>query len=584
MKRLEMKLLMVGGVCLFAGNVVAEQGDDGVVRGERRPASIPMKHRDRGSKGDGKPVENSIRTFDGTGNNLKNLDWGAAETAFLRLVPSAYADGISEPNDVLKPSARAVSNAVSAQSEEIPNKRGATDFLWQWGQFLDHDITETPTADPSEAYDIVVSKGDVFFDPNSTGTETIALNRSFYEAGSSPREQVNAITAFIDASQVYGSDAERAEALRAMDGTGRLKVTASDDGDLLPFNVDGLSNAPSSASDYFVAGDVRANEQVGLTAMHTLFVREHNYWAGKFAQRNKKASGDEIYQAARRIVGAEMQIVTYQEFLPIVLGSKGIKKYKGYDDSVNPGISNAFSTAAYRFGHTLLSPELKRLDENGDEAAAGNLALSAAFFVPSEITDNGIESLLRGMASQRCQELDGKVVDALRNFLFGVPGAGGFDLASLNLQRGRDHGLPNYNAVRATLGLKVAKRFGDISKVRDVAAKLEEVYGSVDQVDLWIGGLCEEHARGAMVGETFHRIIVDQFTRLRDGDRFWYERVLDGPMKRVLEKQTLADIIRRNTEIDGEISQNVFLLQAEPRRGGGGPDGRPPHGGRGGRR
>ena len=87
------------------------------------------------------------------------------------------------------------------------------------------------------------------------------------------------ITAFIDASNVYGSGEERAYALRTLDGTGKLKTTISEVGDLLPYNTPGLANAPAATPNFFLAGHVRANEQIALTAMHTLFVREHNHWA-----------------------------------------------------------------------------------------------------------------------------------------------------------------------------------------------------------------------------------------------------------------------------------------------------------------
>ena len=157
------------------------------------------------------------------------------------------------------------------------NWKRATDFLWQWGQFLDHDIdlTESNTSEP---FFITVPSGDPWFDPLDTGTLQMPFFRSMSDIftgtdPSNPRQQLNGITAFIDASNVYGSDPQRAAALRTNDGTGRLKVS---DGDFLPYNIDGLPNAPGNGPEFFLAGDVRANEQVALTAMHTLFVREHN--------------------------------------------------------------------------------------------------------------------------------------------------------------------------------------------------------------------------------------------------------------------------------------------------------------------
>lgn len=513
------------------------------------------------------PLE--FRAINGAENNLTVPSLGTPGEVFLRLGRASYEDGISEPAGSSRPSARVVSNEVSAQDGSVLNRRGASDFIWQWGQFLDHDIDETPSADPEEAFDVVVPAGDPWFDPQGTGAMTIGLNRSAWEEIGGVRQQFNAITAFIDGSNVYGSDDERAFALRTLDGTGRLAVTSSAHGDLLPFNQAGVDNIPPGPN-FFLAGDVRANEQVGLTAMHTLFMREHNQWADLYRGSNPTAGDDEIYQFARMMVGAELQAITYREFLPMLLGPAALPRYRGYRVDVNPGISNEFATAAYRLGHSLLSSQVLRLDARGREAPEGHLSLAAAFFNPSHISDNGIDSVLRGLAGQRCQELDNTLVDDVRNFLFGAPGSGGMDLASLNIQRGRDHGLPSYNEMRRALGLRPARSFRDITPDRDLQRKLQSAYGNADQVDLWVGGLCEEHVRGSMVGETFLRILADQFTRLRDGDRFFYESYLPGNLVRVVERQTLATIIRRNTEIGRELQDNVFEAPRTP------PQGAPP--------
>ena len=138
-----------------------------------------------------------------------------------------------------------------------------------------------------------------------------------------PRQQLNEITAWVDGSNVYGSNQERADALRTLDGTGKLKTS---DGNMLPFNVDGLPNAGGSGPNLFLAGDVRANEQLGLTAMHTLFVREHNRLAEKIGAQRSNWDGDRIYEKARQLVGAQIQVITYNEFLPALLGKRAMRK------------------------------------------------------------------------------------------------------------------------------------------------------------------------------------------------------------------------------------------------------------------
>jgi len=506
--------------------------------------------------------EYEYRSIDGTGNNLDNPSYGSAEITLLRLSGVAYDDDISAPAGVSRESARVISNAVASQSELIPNHAKASDFIWQWGQFLDHDISLTPGAIPPEPFDIPVPLGDPFFDPFNVGGQVIGLTRSIHDGPSTitePRQQLNIITAFIDASNVYGSDPVRASALRTF-SDGKLK-TFNDAGDFLPFNTGGLPNAGGTSSALYLAGDVRANEQIALTAMHTLFVKEHNRIADEIAQKHLDFDDEKIYQTARKIVGAQMQVITYNEFLPSLLGQHAIAPYSGYDPSVNPGIANEFSTASYRYGHSQLSPDLLRVKNSGDTIF---VPLRNAFFNPSLVSqDDGIDSILRGLAAQRAQEIDTELVDDVRNFLFGPPGSGGFDLASLNIQRGRDHGLPDYNSVREAYGLELVTSFAQITSDPDLQIKLASAYDdNVNDIDLWVGGLAEDHAPGAIVGETTKAVLADQFSRLRDGDRFWYQNdpfFLDNKdhMKNV-HHTTLSDIIKRNTSLDSELQNDVF--------------------------
>lgn len=506
------------------------------------------------------------RTIEGSHNNRSDVFMGAAEQQLLRLIEPDYEDGISGLSGQSRPSARAVSNAVSAQIGSIPNLKNASDYIWQWGQFLDHDITLSDGVDPAEPADIDVPIGDPYFDPAHTGEQTISLNRSIYDIATgtsveNPRQQINEITSWIDASNVYGSDEARAHALRTNDGSGRLKVS---EGNLLPFNEEGLPNAGGDSPELFLAGDVRANEQVGLTAMHTLFVREHNWHARRIRQANRSLSGEEIYQRAREIVAAEMQAITYYEYLPTLLGRNALSRYQGYNADINGTIANVFSHAIFRYGHSALSPTLKRIDQQGNTIEAGDLPLRSAFFAPHRIIqEGGIEPLLRGLASQVSQQVDNYIIDDVRNFLFGPPGAGGFDLAALNIQRGRDHGLPSYNVVREAFGLPVANNFADITSDSVKQAALASVYNSVDDIDLWIGALSEDIVEGSMVGELLSAVLIEQFEALRDGDRFWYQNHMSREQQRRIRQTRLSDIIRRNTTIGREISDNVFRVRTE---------------------
>lgn len=503
-------------------------------------------------------AEDRIRSIDGTGNNLENPEWGAAGIDLVRWTTPEYADGVGKPAGDDRPNAREISNALAAQTTSIENDRGLTDMLWLWGQFIDHDIDLTVGSETEESYVITVPEGDPFFDPFATGEVVIPLTRSDYDESTGVREQINSITAFLDGSMVYGSDTERAHALRTFEG-GRLLTS---DGDLLPFNTAGLDNAGGPSDSLFLAGDVRANENAALSAMHTVWVREHNRIAERIADTNPRMSDEQIYQRARMVVIAEIQAITFNEFLPALLGEGAIDDYSGYDADVNPSIANVFSTAVYRFGHSMLSSELQRLNPDGSEVEDGALPLQEAFFNPTTLVENGIDSLLMGASLNVAQEIDNQVVDDVRNFLFGPPGAGGFDLAALNIQRGRDHGLPDYNQARAELGLPAVESFEEITSDAELAAKLEALYGDVDSIDIWVGALAEDHVPGSSVGELAQAVMVDQFQRIRDGDRLWYENVFSGRELRRIDSTTLADVIGRNTD-NTDLPRNVFQINAE---------------------
>ncbi len=496
-----------------------------------------------------------FRSVDGSGNNPIDPTRGATNIPLLRFTTIAYGDGHGSPAGANEPGAREISNVIFAQNHLVPCATPVSDYIWQWGQFIDHDIGLTPAVDPIERFDIPVPLGDPWFDPDGMGNQVIELDRSLYQVIHRVRQQVNIDTAFIDASQVYGSDEARARELRGLDGTGRLKTS---EGNLLPYNVHGFPNLPDNSPDYFLAGDVRANEQVALTTMHTLFVREHNFWANKIRRYQPYLDDDGIYYRARAIVGAELQVITYRDFLPLLLGPNALEPYRGYKPQLDPSIANSFSTAAYRVGHTLLPPSC-----SGSTPTISPSAISISrrpSSIPQESAVPGIEPYLRGLAKQIPQEADCYMIDAVRNFLFGPPGTGGFDLAALNIQRGRDHGLPRYNQARIDFGLPPKRSFAEITSDPVLQARLAAAYLTPDDLDFWVGALAEDHVNGGLTGELCFTILKDQFTRLRDGDRFWYQRYLSPDLVRLVEKQSLARIIRRNTPIAGELQENVFVV------------------------
>jgi peroxidase len=194
----------------------------------------------------------------------------------------------------------------------------------------------------------------------------------------------------------------------------------------------------------------------------------------------------QVYHETRKIIGAMMQHITFTHWLPKILGNKGLTmmgSYQGYDPHVNPTIVNEFATAAFRFGHSLIQPILFRLNESFQEIPEGNLPLHRAFFAPFRLVEEGgIDPLLRGLyAAPAKKRMPGEFLNQeLTEKLFVMANAVGQDLASLNVQRARDHGLRFYNDYRELCGLPRARYFHDLSTEithRETLEKLEALYG-----------------------------------------------------------------------------------------------------------
>lgn len=137
-----------------------------------------------------------------------------------------------------------------------------------------------------------------------------------------------------------------------------------------------------------------------------------------------------------------------------------------------------------------------------------------------------LDRLLLGFSNQPCQRRDEFISSELTNHLFQSSGSQfGMDLAAINIQRGRDHGLPSYTAWRVPCDLAPVRSWRDLEAIMtfDTIQRFKSLYEHVDDIDLYTGGLAERPVRGGLVGPTFACIIAQQFMNLRKGDRFWYE-------------------------------------------------------------
>lgn len=490
------------------------------------------------------PSHTEYREMDGTGNNKHNDEYGSAGTEFIRLTWSDYEDGYGEPVPMRTneySDYRGVSNDIVQQDGQLYNSHGVSNFFTIFGQFLDHDIDLAGEGHEQGPYFTVPD-----YEGDPLAGTTLGITRSEHVDGEHQREHPNKITSYIDASNVYGSDDARLETLRDPDKPWLMRVH-EDNPNLLPIE-DGQ----------FYAGDVRAGENSALSSIHTIWVLEHNRQAEAIKEYNPDWSYDKVFHAAKIKVEALIQHVVYDEWLPALVGKHNIPEYQGYDPYVDPTIAQEFAHGAFRFGHSLLSSDFARTDEKG--SSTGDLKLKDMFFNPDILKDAGsIDSLVRGLATNKAQEIDHHLVEDLRSLLFGEGGPG-LDLSVLNLLRGLDHGIGSLNDVRIDLGKDPYTSFKELTGGDKKLAKLlKKHYDSVDDVDLWLGGLIEEKYYGSQLGETFHHIVLDQFMRLRDGDAYYYEeRLKDDPhLLHEIKSTTFSDIIKANTGIE-YLQDDVF--------------------------
>eukprot|EP00069_Balaena_mysticetus_P005439 bmy_18035T0 len=468
--------------------------------------------------------------------------WGAANTALARWLPPAYEDGISEPRGwnphflyngfplppdglphvtaALSAQVREVSRQVIHVSNEAVTEDGQySDLLMAWGQYTDHDMAFTPQSASLAAFGggadcqrTCENRSPCFpiqLQANASraaGAACLPFYRSSPTCGSgtqgaffgnvswaNPRQQMNGLTSFLDASTVYGS---------------------------------------SPASE----------------------LRLRNWTSAEGLLR--------------------VNIITLRDYVPKILGPEAfgqhVGPYRGYDPAVDPTVSSVFSTAAFRFGHATVRPLVRRLDARFRERL-GLLPLRDAFFRPWRLLEEGgVDPIMRGLLATpaKLQVQDQLMNAELTEGLFVLSDSGSLDLAAINLQRGRDHGLPGYNEWREFCGLSRLETRADLRATTSngsVADKILDLYGHPANIDVWLGGLAERVLPGARTGPLFACIIGKQMRKLRDGDRFWWENqaVFTEAQRRELGRHSLSRVICDNTGLS-RVPRDAFRVGTWP--------------------
>ena len=546
----------------------------------------------------------TFRSIDGTCNNIINPSQGVSDTAFRRLIPAHYEDGNNELRgfrqavdedtafDAPNPSARFISDFV-IQDKVNRLETPFSHLLAQFGQFLDHDMdlgpelevecegcTFTPVCSPIR----VAPTDDAFGDETINEGECLPFRRSvavcdnptkgsFYA-----RDQINVLTSYIDASMVYGSNSRQGNAVRDFYNNGKLKVVPSkiefeDDGsprDDLPVDENEIVACPGR-DDCFLCGDVRCNEQISLTIMHTLWAREHNRIAKELKVVNPFWGDERLFQETRKIVGAMIQKIVYVDYLPKVLGDEifdmVIGPYYDYDRTVDASVPNSFATAAYRYGHSLIREFWPRIAPNF--LLIDNVNLRDMFFNPPLIKESGgVSEIALGWTTVNARRMDEFLSIVLTTRLFQTATGPGMDLASLNIQRQRDHGLSLYFKYRNFCEKAfpdLTDQFGSATFENSITtAKLAQLHSNAENAELWVGGISEVRLPMSLLGPTFACIFGLTFGNARDGDSFYYERrTTFSPVQLNEIRQTLFSRVICDNTATTDIQKDAFIASTD---------------------
>ncbi|XP_026564438.1 eosinophil peroxidase-like [Pseudonaja textilis] len=554
------------------------------------------------------PLNSPYRTITGECNNREHPHFGVANHAYARWLPAEYEDGISLPRGLIGgqlyhghplPLVRQVSNEIiTTSNEDVTADDQRSLAFMHFGQWIDHDLDLAPESSTNmdngnghceSCCNYAPPYFPIKIPPGDPRIKTPGICLPFIRTAPAcnprtfVREQLNSITSFIDASSVYGSEESLARSLRNQSnslGLMAINQNFSDAGlALLPFEINSnslcLHTNKTAKIPCFKAGDARVDENLGLTAIHTLFLREHNRIAGELKKLNPHWNGEKLYQETRKIIGALNQIFTYRDYLPLLLGNDFYKRlpvYRGYNKNVDPSISNVFSLA-FRFGHGSVPPFVPRLDEKFQNSLPySRTPLHLTFMAPWRIVaEGGIDPLVRGFMidHSKLMRQDQMMVEELQERLFAQLEHIGLDLSALNLQRGRDHGLPGYNAWRRFCGLSAPSNEAQLAAVlrnRKLAKQFINLYGTPENIDIWIGAMAEPFVPNGRVGPLMACLIGTQFRKLRDGDRYWWENreVFTSWQRRALRSESFSRVICDNTHIK-EVSRDIFRMNRYPR-------------------
>ncbi|XP_065313288.1 dual oxidase-like isoform X1 [Gordionus sp. m RMFG-2023] len=534
--------------------------------------------------------QDTIQRLDGWYNNLQHPNWGSADSKLTRLSPPAYADGVYQIPGEDRPNPQLVSDIIFKGVDGLKNERNLTALFAFFGQLVAYEIMMTNQYScPIEIYHIPVRmcQNATYCSDMNMPFSRAEYDKNTGSSPNSPREQLNKVTSWIEGSFIYSTKLVWLQALRTWNnGT----LDSSNGGNLPTLNTKGIPSfnfyAPHlkkeiPISETFILGDPRVNENPPLLAFAILFLKWHNFIAKNIQSQHPNWLDEDIFSASRRWVIATLQNIIVYEYIPALIGEE-LSTYKGYNSDLYPGISHEFQSTAFRYGHSLIPSGLYLRDEKckfrkfGHKDKYHALRLCNTWWNAEDVIKRyGMEELLMGMSSQLAERDDHILVSDLREKLFGPREFSRQDLVVLNIMRGRDNGLADYNTIRDSLGLPRITNWSAINpeiyeKEPELLEAFSQIYNQdLNNVDVYPGGLLETTPLEGP-GPLFKKIIKSQFERIRDSDRFWFENLATGIFTKeeiaFIKSIRLSDIILNVTDIPPRaIQKDVFhWVQGNP--------------------
>lgn len=490
----------------------------------------------------------------GSYNDLAEPGMGMAGTRFGRNVPIEHT-AADEGDWLLDPNPRLVSLKLLTRETFIP-ATSLNILAAAWIQFMVHDwFSHGKNASPNAAEPIRVpiDEDDTFPQKPMIVPRTRSDPTRIAADEGRPMTFVNTETQWWDASQIYGSSAERLALIRRDPATGEAvpdgMIHLGQDG-LLPHET--VADGDGGEAELELAG-VNGNWWVGLSVLHTLFAREHNLICQRLKIDYPHRDGDWLFEKARLIVAALLAKIHTTEWTPALLNTPTLRF--GMRGNWWGALGEDFARAHGRLSESEI---ISGIVGSPPDHHGARYALTEEFvsvyrmhsLMPDEFSfrrhDDG--SLIRSAELTEVAGTNSHLIYADASFLDVVyslgsdhPGALALynyprhlqdmrrqdsgkpaDLAAIDILRDRERGVPRYCEVRRLLGMQVPRTFSELTGNRaDAARDLEAVYGSVEKVDMVVGMLAEPYPKGFAFSDTAFRIFILMASRRLKSDRFY---------------------------------------------------------------